>query len=122
MKWVRGLLIAALIWFAIFIEISVTMVALKLSPLATYITHYILLIPIVFFCAGLYYRTKDKTRGFFVGLYFLVIGIILDMIITVPLFIMPQGGNYMSYFSEIYLLAGFVESVALVAIYDVIRR
>ncbi|MEI6058669.1 MAG: DUF5367 family protein [archaeon] len=122
MKWLRGLLIAALIWLLIFIEISVTMIGLKLTNQTSWIIHYIFLVPIVFFCTGLYYRTKDKTKGFFLGLYFLAVGIILDMIVTVPMFIIPQGGNYMTYFSNLYMLAGFVESVILVSVYDVIRR
>lgn len=122
MKWVRGLLVAVLIWVLIFIEISIAMIGLKLSSNSTWIVHYIFLIPIVFFCTGLYYRKKDKTKGFFLGLYFLVIGIMLDILVTVPMFIIPQGGNYITYFSNLYMLAGFVESVVLVTVYDIIRR
>jgi len=80
------------------------------------------MIPMAFFCAWLYYKSKDRLNGFLLGLIMVATGIILDMIITVPLFIMPAGGNYLTYFSEFYLIAGLIEGVFLVGIYDLARK
>lgn len=80
------------------------------------------MIPIALLCAWLYYKSQDKINGFLLGLYLVIVGIILDCIITVPLFIIPQGGNYLLYFSEFYLIAGLVEGILLVGIYDLAKR
>lgn len=122
MKTLRAIGLGALFWLLIFIEISITMIGLKFSNSLTYIIHYILMVPLALFCAWLYYKSKDKVNGFLLGLCMVLVGIILDCIITVPLFIMPAGGNYAVYFSEFYLIAGLLEGVFLVGIYDLIRK
>lgn len=122
MRWLRALGIGALFWLIIFVEISVTMVGLQLSDNLIYTLHYILMIPIAIFSAWLYYKSKDKINGFLLGLTFVATGVILDMIITVPLFIIPAGGDYLTYFSEIYLIIGLVEGIVVVGIYDLIRK
>lgn len=95
------------------------MIGLKFSDVVIWIVHYILLVPIVVFCAWLYYKSGDKVNGFLLGLIMLIVGIILDVIITVPLF---NNMNYASYFSNLYMLAGFLESVVIVGIYDLVRK
>jgi hypothetical protein len=122
MKTLKMLETGALLWVLIFVEMSITMIGLNLSTLLSYIIHYFLLIPIAFFCARFYYTSKDKMNGFLLGFFLVLIGIILDCIITVPLFIMPAGGNYMTYFSQIYLIAGLIEGIILFGIYDLIRE
>jgi len=122
MKLLRAIGVGALLWILIFVEISVTMLGLRLSNVATYIIHYFLMVPMALFCAWLYYKSKDKVNGFLLGLFMVAVGIILDMIITVPLFIIPAGGSYVSYFSEFYLILGLIEGVVLVGIYDLARR
>lgn len=122
MKTLRAVSLGALLWILIFIEISITMIGLKLSDTTVWIIHYILLIPIAVLCAWLYYKSKDKINGFVLGIVFLIVGIILDMIVTVPLFIIPQGGNYGTYFSNGFMLAGFLELIILVELYDLMRR
>lgn len=122
MKWFRAVLISALIWVIIFVELSITMIGFKLSETNVWIVHYLLLIPIVILGGHLYYGKNDKTNGFLLGLFMLAIGIILDLIITVPLFIIPSGGNYGTYFSSIYMLAGFVEMVILFGFYGWLKR
>jgi hypothetical protein len=102
-----------LLWVLIFAEISITMIGLKFSNLVSYIIHYIVLIPLALLCAKFYYKSKDKINGFLLGFFIVLIGIILDCLITVPLFIMPAGGNYMTYFSQFYLIVGLIEGVVL---------
>src|SRR3989344_4200673 len=122
MKFLRAIGIGALFWILIFIEISITMIGLKLSDSIVYIIHYIFMIPLIIFCARLYYKSKDKTNGFLLGLFIVVVGIILDMIITVPLFIVPAGGSYASYLSNTYLITGFIEGILVTGIYGLAKR
>ncbi len=122
MKTLRALSIGALVWVLIFIEIFITMIGLKLSETAVWVAHYFVLIPIAILCSWLYYKSKDSVNGFVLGIVFLIVGIVLDMIVTVPLFIIPQGGNYGTYFSNMFMLSGFLELIVLVGIYDLLRR
>lgn len=122
MKRLRALSIGVLVWVLIFIEISITMIGLKLSETAVWVAHYFVLIPIAILCSWLYYKNKDSINGFVLGIVFLIVGIVLDMIVTVPLFIIPQGGGYGTYFSNMFMLSGFLELIVLVGIYDLLRR
>lgn len=122
MKTLRALSIGALVWVLIFIEISITMIGLKFSETTVWVAHYFVLIPIAILCSWLYYKSKDSINGFVLGIVFLIVGIVLDMIVTVPLFIIPQGGGYGTYFSNIFMLSGFLELIVLVGIYDLLRR
>jgi membrane protein YdbS with pleckstrin-like domain len=119
MKTPRAIGLGVLVWLLIFIEISITMIGLKLSETIVWMIHYIFLIPIVVFCAWLYYKSRDKVNGFLLGVIMLVVGIILDMIITVPLF---GNMDYLTYFSNLYMLPGFLESVVIVGLYDILRK
>lgn len=122
MKWLRGAGLGILFWIVIFVEISVTMIGLKFGSTTTYIIHYILMIPLGVLIGWLYYKSRDKINGFLLGLFMVLVGIILDMIITVPLFIIPAGGNYLSYFTELYLIIGLIEGIIVVGIYDLVRK
>ena len=122
MRFLRAIGIGALFWLIIFVEISITMIGLAFSDLTTYIIHYILMIPLSILCAWLYYKSGDKTNGFALGLLVVLVGVVLDMIITIPLFIIPQGGSYGSYFSNYYLLAGLLEGIVLIGLYKNFKR
>lgn len=122
MKILKAVLLGLLLWVLVFVEISITMIGLKLSEINVWLIHYIALIPFTILCAWLYYKKKDKTNGFLLGLVILIIGIILDIIITVPLFIMPQDGGYQDYFLNVYLLIGFIELIVITSVYDLIRK
>lgn len=111
-----------LLWLLIFLEISLTMIGLKLSEITVWIIHYIFLIPAAILCAWLYYRSDDKLNGFTLGLLMVIVGIALDMITTVPYFVIPQGGSYLTYFSNYYMLIGFVELIIITGIYGVIKE
>ena len=80
------------------------------------IIHYILLIPITGLCAWLYYKTKDKINGFLLGLLFLIIGTILDLAITMPLFT-----GYSGFYLDPYLWIGFLEVIMITGIYKIFK-
>ena len=122
MKWIKAILLGALIWVLIFIEISIFQVGLGLNEMIGSIIHYVLLIPIVILSVWLYYKSGDKINGFVLGFVFLIVGVILDLIITIPLFIIPQDGSYASFYSSIYMWIGFVELILISGIYDRVKN
>ena len=77
----------------------------------------ITLIPGAALGAHIYYRKGHKTNGFVLGTCMFLVAMILDAIITVPVFVMPYGGNHISFFTDpgFWLLA--VEFVSVVAAY-----
>jgi hypothetical protein len=124
MKFGRAIAVGILIWVLIFVEWSILifMPVLKDSITLQYIIHSIVLIVWALIGAYLYYKSKDKINGFVLGLVFLIIGIILDMIITMPLFIIPQGKTYIDFFLDWRMWIGYIELIVVVGIYDLIRR
>ncbi|MGD9275917.1 MAG: DUF5367 family protein [Candidatus Pacearchaeota archaeon] len=118
----RGILFGSLLWVLIFVWWSVLIFIPGLNETLQYVIHYCLLIVAASFIANLYYRKKDKVNGFLLGLVFLGAGLILDTIITVPLFTMPQGVGYLDFFFAPLMLVGYAISVLTVGIYDKIMN
>lgn len=88
------------------------------SQFVVYGIHYVLLIPIVWLCAWLYYKSKEKFNGFVLGIIFVLIGTVLDLLITVPMFVKDFG----VYYSSLYLWIGFAETIIIVGLYDLFRK
>ena len=87
----RAILTGVLLWVLIFFEISVLMFGFNLETPEINYVHYVLSIFIVGFVTSYYLRGRGVKKGWQEGLLFgvvlVVVGIILDAIITVPLFI-----------------------------------
>lgn len=60
----------------------------------------IVIVPVVWFGAKLYYRNSTNTHGFWVGLIFFTISGILDALITVPFTVLPYGSTYYDFFVD----------------------
>lgn len=75
------------------------------------------IIPAAYFGAHLYYRRGHKTGGFFLGFAMFAGAILLDSLITVPVFITPNGGDHLSFFSDPGFWLIGVEYVVVVAAY-----
>ena len=60
----------------------------------------IVIIPLVWFGARLYYGKDNGANGFKVGLVFFIISGILDALITVPFTMLPYGGTYSDFFLD----------------------
>jgi RsiW-degrading membrane proteinase PrsW (M82 family) len=123
MKIFRAILSGLMIWALIFIEWSIIIFAPVLKDLGNwqYLIHYILLIPIVIIGASYYYKGRDKTNGFSLGLVMLVTGLVLDAIITVPFFTAPQGVSYIEFFLAPLMLIGIVEYIVISGLYGMKR-
>ncbi|MEA3437304.1 MAG: DUF5367 family protein [Thermodesulfobacteriota bacterium] len=82
----------------------------------------IALIPSAAFGAHIYYRKGYKTNGFVLGTTMFVVAMILDALFTVPIFIIPQGDNHITFFTDpsFWLIA--IEYVSVVAAYWQIKK
>ena len=94
MKFTRAVFIGALLWVLIFFEVSILMFGVKLKAPDTnyYIIHYIIVILLVFLASLIYFR-KAKAgafEGLYLGFVFIFVGIVLDSVITIPLFMYMQ--------------------------------
>ena len=72
---------------------------------------WILLIPLALLLSKWYFKTDPPTakKGFILGLVGLVVGNILDLIITVPLFVK----SYEVYYTNVFIYVGFLELLVI---------
>jgi len=75
------------------------------------------LIPAATTGAYLYYRRGNTTHGVVLGSVLFLSAIVLDAIITVPVFIIPNGGNHLTFFGDPGFWFIGVEYVVIVAAY-----
>ncbi|WP_417593365.1 DUF5367 family protein [Owenweeksia hongkongensis] len=75
------------------------------------------IIPAACLGAHLYYRKGYGVNGFLLGGTMFLGAMVLDALITVPLFIIPNGGNYISFFGDPGFWLIGVEYIAVVAAY-----
>lgn len=119
MRILRAISVGILLWVLIFVEISIFKMVLQVTEVIGNIIHYILLIPMGILCAWIYYKSKDKTNGFLIGLVMLIVGTVLDLVITIPLF---MKWDYLGFYSDLYLWAGFLIALIVVGVYDLARK
>jgi riboflavin transporter FmnP len=92
MKTLRAIGIGAILWVLIFFEVSFLMFGLGLNTGNTiyYALHFIFASLFTIVLSLWYFHTKKVKKGFLqgllVGIIFVITGIILDSVITIPLF------------------------------------
>ncbi|MFZ2189621.1 MAG: hypothetical protein WA057_00330 [Candidatus Magasanikiibacteriota bacterium] len=100
-------------WIIAFVVLSIIMFLpwLVEKSLLVNIIWWILEIPIVLFWAKAYFKADAPTvkKGFLLGIFALVIGTILDMIFTIPLFVK----SYVVYYSTWTLYVGYAWLILL---------
>lgn len=80
------------------------------------------IIPAATFGAFLYYRKGHQTHGILLGAFLFLLTIVLDALITVPLFVIPAGGDHISFFTDPgFWLIGLVYVVVVTAFYQIYR-
>jgi len=106
--WILGVFAYSAPYFLPFIENSERYINV-VFPMAV--------VPAVMVGTYIYYRAGYKTNGFKLGATMVMVAIVLDALITVPLFIIPEGGNHFSFFTDpgFWLIAA--EFVIVTAIY-----
>ena len=113
----RGILFGVIFWVLIFIIISILMFLpwVKDSSVRINMIWYVLEIPVILLLAKWYFKQKKPSlkEWFLIGITALIIGTVLDMIITVPIFL---KGNYAQFYGDWMLYIGYVEVVVIATI------
>ncbi len=122
MKFWRAVLTGALIWVLVFFEVSILMFGFKLNPPSSlyYIIHYVAFVIFVILASLIYFR-KAKAgvgEGLILGITFILVGIVLDSIITIPLF---MNLDYSFLIGE-EMLVGYVISLIICAIVGALKK
>ncbi len=103
------------------------MFGFKLSaPDPNYYFIHALLLTIFIIALTLYYFNDRKVKrgfleGIVLGIIFVVVGIILDSIITIPLFIIPKGGSYSTFLLDRAMLLSYFGIIVLCGIVGLIK-
>lgn len=79
-------------------------------------------IPLAWFGSRYYFKTEPQTKGYQLALVLAIIAIILDAIITVPLFFLPNGIGYAEFFGATGFWILMLEYTGVVLLYDYLRR
>ncbi len=121
MKAKLAVLCGALIWVLIFFEVSILMFGFKLQPGLTYYTIHYILAAIITGSMSWFYFSRKKVEaglqeGFLVGLVFVIIGMVLDAVITVPLFVKSYA------FFDKMLFIGLIEGIIVTGIVGKIKE
>ncbi|MDD5651105.1 MAG: hypothetical protein PHF86_11930 [Candidatus Nanoarchaeia archaeon] len=121
MKILKTILFGALLWGLIFFEVSILMFGFGLKTgLTYYIIHYLLSI-ILIGITTIIYIGKEKLnfkKGILVGIIFAITGVILDSVITVPLFVK----NYNLMFGNLMMWVGILFGILTVGIVSAIKN
>lgn len=121
MKIQKAILFGIIAWVLIFFEVSILMFGLKLESqsLNYYLTHLPLLAIIVIICSLLYFKKAkvDTWEGLKLGITFVIVGIVLDSIITIPLFVKDYSFLY-----RIDIIIGYITGLIITTIIGSIRK
>ena len=77
----------------------------------------IAIIPAASLGTHIYYKKGHDTNGFILGSAMFLSAIILDALITVPIFSIPNGGNHLSFFGDPGFWLIGVEYISVVVAY-----
>ncbi|MEL6917126.1 MAG: DUF5367 family protein [Bacteroidota bacterium] len=119
MKIFRAIIIGMFIWVigVSIYSLSFYVPVLEDLELQANIVLFTTIVPLVWFGCHIYYK-KDKTiHGFLLGQTLFIIAGILDALITVPFLIIPNGGSYHSFFTDISFWLVALEFIATAMLY-----
>lgn len=123
MKHLRAISIGIIIWiigvsvFTLSSYISILENAEQQANLLLFIT----VMPLVWFGAKQFYKKDTNTHGYWVGQTFFLTATALDALITVPFFVIPNGGSYYQFFTDLgFWLIGF-EFISITVLYWYIK-
>lgn len=102
MKIKRAIYLGIIIWMigVLFFTISQYVPIIENADTQANIVLFVVVMPLVWYASNLYYKKDHKTHGYKVGQTFLLTAVVLDAFITVPLFVIPYGGNHFSFFTS----------------------
>jgi hypothetical protein len=120
----RAIIAAVIVWVLvmIFYIASFSMHILGNAALQANIMISLALIPCAKAGASFYYRKRARTNGLLLGAIMVFIAIVLDSLITVPVFIIPEGGSHLTFFSDQGFWVLAFEYFLIVVIYSITKK
>lgn len=122
MKIKRAILTGVIIWI-----IAISFYTLSSIYASEYVENlsnivlFIVVMPLVWLGSSYYYKKDKKTHGYVVGQTMLLTAVALDVLITVPFFILPNGGSYNSFFTSLEFWIIAFEFLSVAVLYWYIR-
>tara|TARA_R110002073_G_scaffold128999_3_gene275120 strand:- start:82359 stop:82760 length:402 start_codon:yes stop_codon:yes gene_type:complete len=103
MKIKRAILLGIIIWSIgiLLYSLSYAIPILENPDIQANLVLFIAVMPLIWLGCRFYYKKDSRTHGYLVGQTFLLTAAALDAIITVPFFIMPNGGSHYSFFTDL---------------------
>ena len=126
-KKLRPIILGITLWILIFILVSIQAFIFPIvdagiwSPVPLTI-HFISVILATLIMSFWYYKSSEKPNGFFLGIIWLVIDLLLESVITIPMFVLPSGQSHLSYFSRWDLLVDLAIIVITPGMYWLLKR
>lgn len=119
MKVFRAILIGLGIWglAVIFYSLSYQFPIQKDPDQQANLVLFTMVMPLVWLGSYLYYKKDGITHGFKVGQVFLLVAVFLDALITVPLFVIPNGGNHYTFFTDPGFWVIAIEMLGIATLY-----
>jgi cation transport ATPase len=120
LRLLNATLLGILLWVLIFAEISIVMFSVT-DNIAQKIIHFAALAIFVLICGYIYFVKANKEgwkEGFLLGGWMILVGTVLDIIITVPLFVK----SYVVYYMQWNLWAGFIEAIIIASLSGIIFK
>lgn len=127
LKKFKPIIFGIILWIFIVILVSIQAFIFPIqdagiwSPVPLTI-HFISVIFAVLLISFWYYKSSEKPNGFLLGFVWLVIDLILESAITIPMFVLPSGQTYLSYFFRWDLLIDFAIIAITPGIYNLVKK
>tara|TARA_R110001592_G_scaffold366_10_gene2144 strand:- start:24338 stop:24739 length:402 start_codon:yes stop_codon:yes gene_type:complete len=123
MKTKRAILLGIVIWIIgiLFYSISFFVPILENAETQANLVLFIVVMPLVWLGCSFYYLKDYKTHGYKVGQTMLLTAVALDALITVPLFVVPNGGNHYSFFTSLGFWIIAFEFLIVASLYWYVR-
>ena len=119
MKKVRAITIGAGIWAlgVSFYSLSFLVDILDDPQQQANMVLFLTVMPLVWVGSMLYHKEDRKTHGYFVGQTFFLVAAALDALITVPFLVIPNGGSYYDFFTDLGFWLIGLEFIATATLY-----
>jgi uncharacterized RDD family membrane protein YckC len=119
MKTIRAILIGIVIWFLAVSAFTLSFFIPWLDDVELQANLFVglALIPLSWYGAKFYFLAEQKTPGLKVGLLLLLTGVILDATITVPFLVIPAGGSFYQFFTDLSFWIIGAEYLIVVGLY-----
>lgn len=117
----RAIVFGIVLWVLVFFEVSILMFGFGLTESTLYyVLHYFLLAVFISILAYKYFSKdveKGLIEGIVLGIIFIFVGIVLDSVITIPLFVKDYG-----FLIDRAMLLSYLEIIILSASYGAFKK